>query len=126
MAEVVLDKVTKVFGNKVIAGDEASITIADKEFPKQAAFKRWIEDSALDERTKKELLKRVKKTRRDSKDYLVCLDATTGGVKWKTEVPSKGGQRWNLSGTPALPSGVMHKSSVSESNSIRSPSMASG
>ncbi|MGD9402474.1 MAG: sn-glycerol-3-phosphate ABC transporter ATP-binding protein UgpC [bacterium] len=32
MAEVVLDKVTKVFGSNVVAVDEASITIADKEF----------------------------------------------------------------------------------------------
>jgi multiple sugar transport system ATP-binding protein len=32
MAEVVLDKVTKVFGTNVIAVNEASITIADKEF----------------------------------------------------------------------------------------------
>jgi multiple sugar transport system ATP-binding protein len=32
MAEVVLDKVSKVFGSKVVAVDEASITIADKEF----------------------------------------------------------------------------------------------
>jgi multiple sugar transport system ATP-binding protein len=32
MAEVVLDKVTKVFGSNVIAVDEVSITIADREF----------------------------------------------------------------------------------------------
>ena len=32
MAEVVLEKVSKVFGSKVIAVDEASITIADREF----------------------------------------------------------------------------------------------
>ncbi len=32
MAEVVLDKVTKIFGTNVVAVDDASITIADKEF----------------------------------------------------------------------------------------------
>ena len=82
--------------------------IVDKVFPDEDALNAWFKENDIDDATRKKATKRIRRTNPVSRDFLVALDAATGAILWKTEVPAKGGGSQGDSTTPTVVGGRVY------------------
>jgi len=79
-------------------------TIADKEFPDQAAFDKWFTQQGLDAEVRKAVMRHVRTYRDEGKDVVFCFNADDGTTAWKHEEAGKAHGR-GLSCTPCVAGG---------------------
>lgn len=80
---------------------------ANKVFPDDAAFRRWVDEQGFSDFVKEEVIRAVPPTKRVAKDTIVCLSLKTGQILWKAAAPGEPKGR-NCSSTPAVADGFVY------------------